>query len=235
LSPLVQAMKATVYGMNELCDLAAKEGALAEAQTDDPAAMSASVRRLSAGKASLAEEQAKLTNAAARALAHAATGKCYLGRKEREKAFVEIEQFITAAHAFGVPARETALVRAYLAYERDDHDAARKALEEARDDPETNPETKKELEAMLGHVAKNDDNALRKYYGKTYFEVAAIRIIYNRLDRAGVIDALKDAAVVAALYGFTQATSGALGSASSTPSFNDAKEQGEGLWKKIKR
>ena len=57
----------------------------------------------------------------------------------------------------------------------------------------------------------------------------------NRLDRAGVIDALKDAAVVAALYGFTQATSGALGSASSTPSFNDAKEQGEGLWKKIKR
>jgi len=88
---------------------------------------------------------------------------------------------------------------------------------------------------MLGHVAKNDDNAIRKYYGKTYFEIAAVRIIWNRLDRAGVFDTLRDVAIVAALYGFTQATSGAIGSASTIPSLGDAKEQGEGIWKKIMR
>lgn len=234
MAPLVQAMKATVYGMNALCDLAAQEGALAEAAKDDPAAMSASFRKMSGNRAQLDKEQAVLVNAAARALAHGAAGKCYLDRDEREKALVEIEKFIDAAHLLGVPQRETALLRAYLAYERDDHDTARKALEEARNDPQTDPETRKELEEMLGHVAKNDDDAIRKYFGKRYFQVAAVRLLWNRLDRAGVIDAVKDTAVAAALYGFMHVTAGALGSTSSMPSLDGAKEQGQGIWKRIK-
>ena len=43
---------------------------------------------------------------------------------------------------------ETALVRAYIAAEKGDHDDARRCLEEARDAPSTDPETRKQIEAL---------------------------------------------------------------------------------------
>jgi hypothetical protein len=233
-APLVQAMKAIVYGGNELCDLSAKEGAFAEASKGDAAAMAGTLKKLSGGESKLEPKQADTITAAVRALAHGAAGSCFLKRDEKEKALDEIQKLIDAAHDLGVPRNETALPRAYLFYQKDDHDAAKKCLEEAKDDPATDPETKKEIEEVLPHIASNDDNFIEKKYGKLYFDVWAVRLVYRRLDRAGVFDLLKETPLVRTLDGYTKAASGALGSAKqSIPSFQSAKDKGKGLFDKF--
>jgi len=232
--PLVQAMKSVVYGGNELCDLSAKEGALAEADKGDLVAMGATLKKLSNGKANLEPEQAAGLNLAARTLAHGAAAGCYFKRDEREKALPEIQKLIDAAHELGVPKSETALPRAYLFYEQGDHGAAKAALTEAKDDPAVDPAMKAEIEEVLPHLADNDDNFIEKHYGELYFDIWAIRVIYRRLDRLGVFRLLGEMPVARTLDGYGRATSGALGSAKSkVPSLEDAKAKGKGLLEKI--
>ena len=126
------------------------------------------------------------------------------------------------------------MVRAYVAYEKGDHDEARKCLEEARDYPGTDAETRAQIEELLKHVAKNDDGAIRKFYGKAYFSVFAVRLIYTRLDRAGVFDELNDTALARKMRGYGGAVTEVIeGAKRSVPSLGDAKENGTRIWDRI--
>lgn len=234
---VVNAVKAVVYSQNELCDLAAKEARSAEEQKGSSAAtMSTSLRRISKGNASVDAKQAALVNTSVRAVAHGAAGACYLQRDERKKAVEELELLLSAMHELGVPPGETALVRAYIAYEKGDHDAARKCLEEARDYQATDAETRRQIEELLKHVASDDDGAIRQFYGKAYFSMFAVRLVFLRLDRAGVFDGLKDTAIARTVRGYGDAVTGLVGSTpKSLPSIRDAKQQGAGLWERLIR
>lgn len=224
--PLVQAIKAAVYGSNALCDLAAAEAAGADRASVDVAAAVESSRRLAGGQAAMTAVQAETANTAARALAHGYAGVCYFGREQRAEGVAELDHFLSLAHTLGVPLGETALLRAYVAYEKGDHDAARRALEEARDFPGTDPDTRAMIEQTLPRLARNDDGAVRKAFGKATLALLAGRIVYRQLERAGVFDALADAPPVRKLRGFSGAVAGGASDArGSLPSLDDVKKR----------
>jgi hypothetical protein len=225
--PMVHAIKAVVYGTNELCDLAAVEGGALGAAAD-AAKMSASLRKLG-GTKELDAKEAAMLGATARALAHGVTAKCFLDRDERDKALAELERFVAAAHEAGVPHEETALLRAYIAYEQKDYDRARGALVEARDAPSTDPETRRDIDELLADFASKDDGAVEKYFNKAYFTAVTAKIVLTRLERSGVFDDVKETRPIRALHDFVFAAVSALGGA------RDAIPSASGIVDRLKR
>lgn len=234
----VRAVKAMVYSQNELCDLTATEGAALEAEKGSLTAdkLNTSFKAFGAKGSDFSPKEVDNLDASARGVAHGAAVSCYFQRGETEKALDELRLFIEAAHEAGVPTRETALLRAYLAYEKKDYDAAKAALEEAKSDPSIDAETKKEIEALLIDFTKKDDGAIRKFYNGAFFRALCVKLFLLRLEESGMFDDLLATGPAQAIRGYLFATSKALASAKdSIPSVDDAKKRGSELLDGLKK
>jgi hypothetical protein len=231
--PPVHSLKAVIYGQNELCDLSAAEGEGLEKydRSKSGADLAATFKVLGANPSALdAKEQAEL-DAAWRALAHGAAAGCFLQRDEKEKALDSLGKFITAAHDAGVPPAETAIVRAYLAYEKEDYETAKKCLQEAKESPSVDEETKKQIDALTKSFAEKDDAAISKFFDKTYFRVLCAKLILLRLERSGALDEIGKTEVVKKARDYLFGAARILGSAKeSIPSFDAAKKLGGSLF-----
>lgn len=191
MSVPVHAVKAVVYSQNDLCDLSAAEGdGLDKVKEDLTADRIASSMKTFGAKSTVSDENAAQLFASARALAHGSAAICYFQRKEKPKALDSLGKFIDAAHEAGVPSNETALARAYLAYEKEDYEAAKRCLEEAKNDPLLDPVSKKELDALITDFTEKDDSAIAKAFDRTYFSVLITKLVLLRIERTGVFDEL---------------------------------------------
>jgi hypothetical protein len=130
----------------------------------------------------------------------------------------------------GVPPGETAMIRAYIAYQKKDYAAAEKALVEARDYPGTPAESKKEIDALVEHVRKRNDGKIATTFGKGYFATAAAGMVLRRLDQAGVFDELKKSELWKTIESYLSAAGKAI---DSMPSVDGAKEKGKKLIDKV--
>ena len=206
----LHALKAVVYGQNELCDLAQAEAKSTREASADLANTAGALQTLSGGAAKPSEASAKKFGAALRTLAHGTCAMCFQNKKEKEKSLEELDAMVIAAEEMGVPPGETALIRAYLAYERDDKDKCRAYLEQARDYPEQKPETKKDIEQLLSDL---DDDEMYDFFGKGFFALFGARLVVRELDRAGAFDGVKNSQLGKAIDGYLGAASGVLGKA----------------------
>jgi len=194
---IVRTEKAMVYSGNELCDLAAKEAA----GTDrDQAELDQLLQLFETfgAKANIDDKQLESLYAGARALAHGAAAFCHQKRGEGDKAVPELDKTLQALDDAGVPEGETALAKAYVAFEQDEQAKAKAHLETARDDKGTDPDTKKDIEAILEQL-DDDPNVFEEKLGKAFFTLYLAKIVLRHLDRAGVFDPLKDAELVKAM------------------------------------
>jgi tetratricopeptide (TPR) repeat protein len=221
MASFVHAIKAAAYGTNELCDLAAREGAKIEAARD----AAAMVKSLALFGMSADAKRAAQIDAGAASVAHAIIGACLLQRGERDKAVDEIDKSIKGAHELGVPKEKTALLRAYVAYHRGDHDGAKKCLQEARESPNIDEQTKKQIDELLPHIAKNEDGAVAKFFSSAYLGAFAVKLVWGELERAGVMSAIGDTTVAKTLNGWVATSTQTLDSAERT--ISDAKEKGK--------
>ncbi len=208
LSGLLQAEKAIIYGTNELCDLAALEGAAAEIEADNAELLASALKTVS-GNDAIDPKKARMINSGVRAIAHAVTAQCYQQRDEGEKAIDELDKALDAAEELGTPKGELALVRAYIALSRDDHAGAKEQLTIARDDANTTPDDKQDIEAILANL-EDDPNIFEKKLGKAFFVIYMAKIILRTLDRQGAFDELKDTELVKTIDGFLSSVAGAL-------------------------
>lgn len=234
----VRAVKAMVYSQNELCDLTAAEGAGLEAEKGSLTAekLDASFKAFGAKGAAMTPKAAAELGAAARGVAHGAAVSCYYQRGESEKAQEELRLFIDAAHDAGVPTRETALLRAYLAYEKKDYETAKAALEEAKSDPSVDAETKREIEALIVDFTKKDDGAIRRFYSGAFFRTVCVKLFILRIEESGLFDEVLATESAQAIRGYLFATSKALASTKeSIPSVDDAKKRGAELLDGLKK
>jgi hypothetical protein len=214
--PLVRGMKAVLYGNNELCDLAGKEGQGAER---DAGKLTGESLRLAFtavnGKPSTAtDEQAKHTSIAIRAFVHGAAALCYKKRDKGDdaKKFIdELDGFLKAADDMGIRSSETVFIRAYVAIRRDDREGAKKVLEAVRDDPKTDAATKKDIEKLIAHL--NDDGFISSYFDRVYFIKTTTVIVLRRLDEVGAFDPIKESDLVKTVNAYIGATGQALGHA----------------------
>jgi tetratricopeptide (TPR) repeat protein len=204
------AIKAVVYGQNELCDLAQSEAKSASDNGLEPAKMAAAIGVVSGGAAQPSDDGAKKFDAALRVLAHGACATCFLQREEKDKALDELDKTATASEDMGAPPGETALLRGYIAFERGDKDAATKYLEQARDYEGRSAEAKKDIEELLREL---DDDDMEKYFGRGFFAVFTARLAVRELDRAGAFRGLDQSELGKTLDGYLGAASGALGKA----------------------
>ena len=212
---IVQAAKAVVYGQNELCDLAATEAALADASAKKAEELAVALSVVSNTEATMTPEETKATGGGIRALAHGITAVCYRGRDEQEKAIESFDKALQAAEDMGVAKGELALARAYVAFERKEHAQARKHLETARDYEGTDPETKKDVEAILENL-EDDPNVFEEKLGKAFFMVNLTKIVLRQADKAGVFDEVKDAELVKTLDAFLSALAASIKKAEDT-------------------
>jgi tetratricopeptide (TPR) repeat protein len=203
----VQMEKAFIYGTNELCDLAAKEAAGAEKDKAQLVELIAVMKAAGAAPPDdISEKQIQEMNAGVRALAHGVTAYCYQQRDEGEKAIESLDATLQALEDSGVAAGETALLRAYVAMERGEQGEARKHLETARDWKGTDPETKKDIEAILDKLG-DDPNVFEEQLGKAFFTAYLAKIILRHLDKMGVFDELKETELVKTINNYVGAIS----------------------------
>jgi hypothetical protein len=228
MAPHVHAIKAVAYGTNELCDLAAAEAAQLPAPraATDPTAMTASLQRLTGGRGALDAEQATMVAASGRLLAHGITALCYFQRREPAPARRELAQFIEAAHASGVPPTETAMVRAYLAYENGDRPGARRALEEARANPNLPSDERAQIDALQRAMESGDNGTVQRQFNRARLTALTLRFGYESLERAGLFRALQDSEAVRTLVDYGETTARALSSARATVSTDAAEKTG---------
>jgi len=209
LRSLVRSIKSVAYANNKLCDLAAAEGAGADAD-----GRSLTGKQLAAAigvitGAAPSDKQADEIANGARAVAHGAAASCYVRRGQKDKAVAELEKLVVALEQLGVPPHDTALVRAYIALEKGERAELKKALGQIRDHKQADPALRKDVTELLQKLEAGDDAALQAYFDKAFFGVFAAKIIYRRIDRAGGFDSIKNAEIAKTLDGY-------LGSAAKT-------------------
>ncbi len=210
LEPLVHGMKATVFGLNDLCDLSATEAAHPSLERDasSRAATASSLARISGRSLSLESRQLALIDASARAAAHGSASVCfYFSRHDATRGLRELRRFVEASHDAGVPPSKTATLRAWIAYEDGDMAAARRALDEARNDPDASPETRRALDELLHDFTVHDDGAVARYYDKAHLSLLVARMVFDSLDRSGAFDGIKDSDISRTLRGYGVAAS----------------------------
>lgn len=225
-APAFHAIKAIVYGGNELCDLAARE-AKAAGEGDGAAAFGQTSKLLFG--AELAPKQLEPAFGAARGVAHGMAGVCYLERGEPEKAATELDAFCDEAEKLGTPTGELGLVRAWVALSRKDVAKAKKHLEDAKASAKS-PEDKKAIEELAAKL-DSDPKALAAYLGKGRLALFAIELGYRHVAGSGVLDAVGKSDVGRVLGSFGRATGAVMSKAKEvTPSWEDAKGGAKALW-----
>lgn len=205
LEPFVHALKAAVFGLNDLCDLAATEAAspALEGPVGAHAAAARTLDQIAGRSLAFNERHYALSTAASRALAHGASAVCfYFSRHDRARGLAELRRFVEAAHAAGVAPVKTATLRAWIAYEDGDLTAARACLVEARNDPEASEATRRDLDQLLRDFSLHNNSAVGRYYDKAHFTALVARMLVDSLARSGAFDGLEQSDVGRAIRGY---------------------------------
>ena len=228
LEPPVRAVKAHLYAERDLCDLAKLEtDALAAA---DPQRLREKMREtMDTIGSTPTDDEIRSFVAVSRALAHGSTALCYLNREEKEKAHEELQRFVEAAEEAGIPPADTALIRAYLAYEDGDIEATRRYLEQAKESELLDDDDREDVDELLRYLRDEDDrDALTDFYDKAFFAAFTARICLRQLERSGIVDDLEATPVYSAAYAWVVSAARTIETArDAVPSFSDATEQGK--------
>jgi len=209
LAPPVRGVRAFVYGTHELCDLASRDAA----ELDDLTADELEGLVATLGGTSLSEPQTRVASASLQALAHGATGHCYLDREEDERAREELTAFCDAAEAAGFEGHELTLTRAWLAHHAGDPQEAAAMLRELKRDESLDATTQDQIDEVLGYLEHNDGGALERYFDRAFFAAFTVRVVFDRLEDAGIGDAIARSPVYETAYGFVVGAGRAIGGA----------------------
>jgi hypothetical protein len=204
---LLHGAKAYVYGTNDLCDLSASETHALESSIDRSAQAAQTLRNLSHGRVQLVPSETRSVNASARVLAHGAGAMCFAKRGDTAKSLVELGCTLNALNDLGVSSDETATLRALIAYEQGHTAEARAALAQARGSTTIDSTTRSKIEALDRAIASNDRRAVRRVMNDTAIAEILARLLYHRLERAGVLEQLRQTAVFRELDGYLRAAS----------------------------
>ncbi|NUP10113.1 MAG: hypothetical protein HOW73_29030 [Polyangiaceae bacterium] len=225
----MHAIKAVVYGQNELCDLSKKEAAKAGESDAAPAELKEALRALTGNEIATSDAESKEAFAAARAVAHGMAGLCYMKRKEKPKALDELEKFCEAAEEAGLPGHETAVVRAAIAIEKGDKEKAKKALDDLDANPDADPASKERAAELRKQL--DDDGIGAEYLTKADLGTLVVATLAKR--SSILADAFGSTAAGQKLKSFSGATSGAVEAAKKEiPSYEDVKKTGVQFWKR---
>jgi hypothetical protein len=234
LGPLGHAMKAVVYGTNDLCDLGKREAEATSKGTPPEAALGLALTALFGERAKTSVESTKKIYALARASANGVIGACYLQRGETRRAAEELGAFVREAHTLGVPTSDTALVRAFIAHEKGDEKATVSALEEARAAAEA--DEKAELDELLALAKGHEKKKLDEAFSRSRLAVAVASGLVKKLGSDELLGGLSGTRLGRALGALASVTGGAARAARSViPSLNDAKEMGDSVRRRVFR
>lgn len=213
LAPLARSLKAYVYGVNDYCDLAAVESAALAESDPVQSRRSLADATTTLGTEPLEADELRALDGAARALAHGATGICYLGREDQDAAVVEFERTCDAAEQFGAPPEELALIRAWVAYEQDDLPEARRQLELAKTSEQLDERERERIDEVLFYFENDDRDAIDGLFDKAFFAALTVQLIFDQLERSGATERFADSPVYEACYGFAVGSGRVVGSA----------------------
>lgn len=234
LSPLAHAMKAVVFGTNDLCDLGKREAEATSKGTPPEGALGLALGALFGERAKTSVETTKKVYALARASANGVIGACYLQRGETKRAAEELHAFVREAHTLGVPPSDTALVRAFIAHQKGDAKATVSALEEAR--AAADGDDQKDLDALLELAKGGETKKLDEAFSKSRLAVAVASGLVKRLGSDELLGGLSSTKLGRALGAMASVTGSAARSARSViPSLDDAKEVGDSIRRRVLR
>lgn len=188
LRGLAHAEKAVIYGTSEFCILAAKEAKGADNEAAAHEQLGLALKTTC--DANLTSTELRQAFAGLQALAHGATAYCLVERGERDSAMDELDRTLKPLESAGLQSTELFLFRAYVSNYHGDHAAVRKHIEAARAWPETDPQTRADLEQLLGKL-EADPNVFQAKYGAAWFHFTLIKLVARKLDEAGVFDDLR--------------------------------------------
>lgn len=232
---LARSIKAFLYGTNQLCDLAAVEAKGLEGKGLNAHQLRDTLKQVTGAEMSeLDDRDAARSEAALRAMAHGVSAGCFMMRKEKDKAVAELDPMIKALADAGVPAGETAAVRGFIAFEKGDRAAALKCLEEARSYQGTDPETRKDLTTLIEALKTQDNGRIDKYFGESYFAIFGAKLLWRELDRAGILDTVKDTEMAKTVQRYLDVAGQMMVDANGAiPTTDEAKSRAKSLWKKL--
>ncbi|MFK7998814.1 MAG: hypothetical protein AB8H86_04430 [Polyangiales bacterium] len=202
----IHGLRSYTYATNELCDLAKRDADALEAIRD------ASIEDLfvAFGGLPMSEEEQRNGIAGARALAHGATAYCFFGRDEPDEAREELEHFVQAAEDAGASPADLGLIRAYLAYNSDDLEEARRQLNLAKEADWLEDDYRADIDELIEHLDREDTDALDAFFDKAFFARFAAELVLREAEEAGLFDSLKETPAYRTVHGFLAATNQAL-------------------------
>ena len=260
----VRAVRAYVYSQCGYCNLAQADARALDAGAIDavagllddlggcgdeapPAPTSARGSGPSAGAAispgcrSLAGDDLRRVGAAMRGIAHGGTAMCFLDKGDDPAAETELQAFVDASEQGGMAPEDLAVIRAYLAYRREDLAETRGQLMLAKQSQFVDESERAEIDRLIDRLDRDESDALAGYFDGVYLGAAVLGVVYHQLQEAGVFDALANAPAFHALRDFvlsaTAGVSGAIDSADAATgeasrAAGSALEQGRQLWRR---
>jgi hypothetical protein len=228
--PFVRAVKAYVYGTNELCDLANREAKDIET-TLDPEVLAEDTKIFGApSSTSFTKKEAREAGASIGVLANGATALCYLQRDQPEKANPPMHRMLDDADALGMTGPEVEFLRGYVECADGDAKAGKKALDEIIADDKTPKPRREAAKAILAACGKHG-GVLGGVTERLVLGTVIGLLAWEHLERAGIVDDVKDTSVVRTILGLVTGVNGALSKGrSAIPSLDDAKEKAKSLF-----
>lgn len=232
LAPIVRAAKSYLYATHDYCRLAQRESD----GLDDVAGFQDELARAygtMAGNESaiMNELELRALTAVLAALGHGSVAYCFMGRDEMDDARAEMKKFCDATDDAGIPEEDTAFIRAYLAYEDDDREAARGYLEKAKRAGFVDDDGRERLDALIDQLERSDGSLFGGVYDKAFFALWFAEFVFYQLEQAGIHGRLKETEVYAALADFAGTAAGVLGAAQdAVPNLDEVGEAAEGAW-----
>lgn len=213
---MLHGLKAYVYGTNDFCDLSHTESQAVDHFRANPANTARTLRALSEGRISTRPEELQSFNDSVTVVGHGGSALCFIKRGEISNALTDLNAILDAFDRLGVSTDETAVLRAFIAYEQGRPADARAALARARQSTTISATTRAQIEALDSAIANNDQRAVRRVMNQLALAEIIARILYHRLERSGAIDELRQTAIYRQVDGYLRTASSTIDQAKST-------------------
>ena len=204
------AARSYLYANSDYCDLAKTDAAA----LDQGEAQQLSELLTELGGDSLAAEDARRAAGALQAIGHGSTAICYLKREDEANAEEELQAFVDAAERGGAAPEDLAVIRAYLAYRRDDLAETRAQLALAKSSDRLDDEERAAIDEVIAQLDRDETGVLDGYFDQAAVGSALLAVTFHELEKAGVLDALADAPLFRGIGDFVRGGTRSVRSAS---------------------
>ena len=235
-APVAHALKAYIYGMEELCDLSSKHSAaLSKTGPKDSAELlGTGAKGLGLTAPDLSPDDQKRFHAWLRVVGHGSACLCHRKRGDDDKFLQELEHLIEAAGDAGASDEDLAYLRAYLAYRQEKFDQVKVQLDILIKSEKTSETERKHLQEIAAYFEKREDGSLAKYYDKAFFAKFIYKIGKQEVERTGIIAQAEASPVGQTLNTFSTGLGQLLDQTSGlVPTTDKVKETGKGLLNKV--